>query len=613
MELCKVSKLVTEEARSVSTRGGLFGFITRLGRPPTVDSDAELLDRFVRTADETAFRGIVRRHGLLVLAICRRRLRREDDAEDAFQAVFLALAKSARSIGQRESLPGWLYRVAYLVSLKAAGIRARHPIVALPQAEVPMPDPPTPRWETDELKTIIDAELAGLPDKFRAVVVLCLIEGRTNTEAATILGVPVGTIDSRLSTARKRLCSRLIRRGVAVGVGSTLGQMLGGPLTAAEGPGIQDLISHTIPAVLAEAVGPGTGAVLPSVANLAQGVTMMTMTRLRLLATMGVAIGLLGGTATGIYLATAADPPKSVEKQVAKTDDASPTTNKLPVSVGNAELAGDTDPLQRPLKGLQNALSKLPDGIKLEDLFRLIENETDMIIRVDVAAFRRLGAFEADGPDSAKRFLNRIYDSKAILPRQAEKMPLRDVLGDSLAQILFGSGEGNYLALQCTYQIRGSQIVLAPAFQPPVKPGVDALNLPVSHLLGADEETPILPTKTLWEQVYGGVVSVSADKKPLADILSDLRKQTGANIVFDPRCDASDKKKAPLTITLSDVRLYDALRVVADMAELKMVYAGNIYYVTTPENAKTFYPSEAPRRTPAMPLAPAQVGPPGGR
>src|SRR5207302_6024444 len=116
-----------------------------------------------------------------------------------------ALARSAASIGRRESLPGWLYRVAYLVSLKAVGRRARHPVAVLPASELPMPEPPTPTWETHELKAALDAELAGLSDRFRAVVVLCLIEGRTNAEAAAILGVPVGTVDSRLNTARKKL------------------------------------------------------------------------------------------------------------------------------------------------------------------------------------------------------------------------------------------------------------------------------------------------------------------------------------------------------------------------------------------------------------------------
>jgi RNA polymerase sigma factor (sigma-70 family) len=297
---------------SVISRGGLYGFISRLGRPPIVDSDADLLDRFVRTADEVAFSGIVRRHGLMVLAVCRRRLRSEADAEDAFQAVFLALAKSARNIGQRQSLPGWLYRVAYLVSLKAAGLRARHPAVAWPTAEVPMSDSPTPPWETDELKAIIDEELTSLPDKLRAAIVLCLIEGRTNSEAAAILGIPAGTVDSRLNAARKKLGAKLARRGVAVSVGTTLDQMLGGPLAAADGARINELVSHIVPAVLAEAMGPGTGAVSPAVVNLAQGVARMATTRLRLVAAVGIAIGLLGSTGTGIYLATAADSPKQL-------------------------------------------------------------------------------------------------------------------------------------------------------------------------------------------------------------------------------------------------------------------------------------------------------------
>ncbi len=157
---------------SVPSRGGLFGFITRLGRPPSVDSDADLLNRYIHTADEAAFTAIVRRHGLMVLAVCKRRLSQEDDAEDAFQAVFLALAKSARSIAERESLPGWLYRVAYLISLKAAGIRARQPVVAWPMAEVPMPNHLMASWETEELKSAVDEEMARLPDKFRGTLPL---------------------------------------------------------------------------------------------------------------------------------------------------------------------------------------------------------------------------------------------------------------------------------------------------------------------------------------------------------------------------------------------------------------------------------------------------------
>jgi RNA polymerase sigma factor (sigma-70 family) len=557
-----------------SIRGGLLGFLARLGRVPAADSDAELLDRFVRTADGDAFAGIVRRHGPMVLAVCRRRLGRDADAEDAFQAVFLALARSAASIGRRGSLPGWLYRVAYLVSLKAAGRRARRPAAALP-AEVPMPDPPTPAAEADELRAALDAELAGLPDKFRAVVVLCLVEGRTNAEAAVVLGVPVGTVDSRLNTARTRLRARLTRRGVALGAGVTLETLYGGWLNAAEGPAFRELVSGIVRAVLAEAAGSGAGAVSPAVEELARGVTTMT-TKLRMLAAVGIALGLLGGAGAGVYLATAADPArpaKSADPPAAKAD---------------GQLAAEPSAAQADAKGAA-ALDrpfgvKVDGGIPMGELLTRIEELTDLVVRVDVAAFRRVGVFGQSGPgdggDDANQFLQQLYETKTALPRKVDKVPVRDVLADALAQAR--------VAHPCTYQVRGSQLVIVPAYVPPVRPGANPLDPDPSG-----DEVPVIEVRKLNEQIYGPVVSVAADRKPLAEVLADLRKQTGANIVLDPRCESPEKKPA-VTVTLGDVRLYDALRVIADMAELKMVYAGNIYYVTTPANAKTFQPP-APR------------------
>ncbi len=185
------------------SREGLHGFITSLSGSVPSESDSNLLDRFVRGRDEAAFTGIVRRHGLMVLSVCQRRLRREADVEDAFQAVFLALARSARSIVQRESLPGWLYRAAYLIALKAAGVRARRSTGSLPDRELSMSAAPASSPENEEAKSVLDEELAALSSKFRAAVVLCLVEGHTNSEAAAVLGVPVGTVDSRLSAARK--------------------------------------------------------------------------------------------------------------------------------------------------------------------------------------------------------------------------------------------------------------------------------------------------------------------------------------------------------------------------------------------------------------------------
>ena len=201
-----------------------------------------------------------------------------------------------------------------------------------------MPDPPPPSWETAELKAIIDAEVAGLPDRLRAVVVLCLIEGRTNTEAASTLDVPVGTVDSRLNAARKKLQARLTRRGVAVGVGATLEQMIGGPVEAA-GPRLLEIVSQTIPAILLEVARPGTGAVSPAVANLARSMTMTT--NLRFLAALGVAFGLLGGAGAGIYLA-AADDPVQPAASAAETQPAPEPGKKPPATAAlNAEPKAD--------------------------------------------------------------------------------------------------------------------------------------------------------------------------------------------------------------------------------------------------------------------------------
>jgi len=577
----------------ISSRG-LLSFVARLHQPPLADSDAELLDRFVRSADEDAFTGLVRRHGPMVLSVCQRRLGREDDAEDAFQAVFLALATSARSIGHSSSLAGWLYRVAYLISLKAAGRRARLPATASLTAEVPMAETsPTP-WETKELKTVIDRELAGLPDKFRSVVVLCLIEGHTNVEAASVLGVPVGTIDSRLSTARRKLQNRLTRRGVSLSLAVTLEQMLGGPLGAGDRTAFQELVSVTVRAVLAEAAGPGTGAVSPTVASLARGAGTMISSKLRLAMILGVTLGALGGAGAGIYYASAADPAKPVAQQTPVEKLVPPDAPPQTTPKGSA-----TNPVAKPdtTAAVVLALQK-PFGLKdvvslgMNELLARIEDDMDLVIRVDIPAFRRRKCLHYyDGDDERKgteteAFLKRIYGAVVVLPRRADKLSVHEVLTDSLAQVRLGDGY-----IHCTFQVRGSQVIIIPGYVPPTRPGVD----PLAALdPNNDQDVPVVTNDTLNDQIYGGEVNITADRKPLLDILADLRKQTGANIVFDPRCEIPEKK-ATLSMNISDVRLYDALRVIADMAELKMVYAGNIYYVTTPENAKSFQPVPIPQ------------------
>ena len=135
-------------------RNGISGLFRRLP-PPDAAADAALLTRFVHTHDEPAFAEIVRRHGAMVLGVCRRRLGNGPDADDAYQVTFLALARDARKIAARESLAGWLYRVAHLTALKLAGRVHRH----RPDALTTDPAAPMTREPDADLKAVLDEEL----------------------------------------------------------------------------------------------------------------------------------------------------------------------------------------------------------------------------------------------------------------------------------------------------------------------------------------------------------------------------------------------------------------------------------------------------------------------
>jgi RNA polymerase sigma factor (sigma-70 family) len=198
--------------------GHLQSWIRRLRRTvrpqaPDGTTDAQLLERFVRDHDEDAFELLVWRHGVMVLNVCRRVLRCEQDAEDAFQAAFLALACKAGTIGQRNSVGSWLYKVAYRVALRT---RSRAPIRPLP--EEPLADTSTGgpvadllRWE---LRSVLDEEVHRLSEKYRAAFVLCHLEGQTLEAAARTLGRPPATIGTWLARARQQLRRRLARRGL---------------------------------------------------------------------------------------------------------------------------------------------------------------------------------------------------------------------------------------------------------------------------------------------------------------------------------------------------------------------------------------------------------------
>ncbi len=185
--------------------------------------DGELLARFAARRDagdaaaELAFATLLARHGPMVMRVCRTALRNPDLVEDAFQATFLVLAVRARSIRRRESLAAWLHGVALRVSASArsrASRRQRHERRFAEMTTQTMEHESDPVL-SDEASCMLHEEIGRLPKRFRSAVVLCYLEGQTHEMAALLSGCPVGTIKSRLATAREKLRQRLTRRGVA--------------------------------------------------------------------------------------------------------------------------------------------------------------------------------------------------------------------------------------------------------------------------------------------------------------------------------------------------------------------------------------------------------------
>jgi RNA polymerase sigma factor (sigma-70 family) len=174
-------------------------------------TDGQLLAQFVAMRDEPAFAAIVQRHGPMVLGVCRRVLRHEQDAEDAFQATFLVLARKASSVLKRESLGCWLYQVAHRTALAAAAVCRRSRVRERPMNE--MPHPEVAPAEPQDWRPLLDRELSRLPARYRAAVILCDLEGLSRKQAARQLGIVEGTLSSRLATARKMLARRLADSG----------------------------------------------------------------------------------------------------------------------------------------------------------------------------------------------------------------------------------------------------------------------------------------------------------------------------------------------------------------------------------------------------------------
>jgi RNA polymerase sigma factor (sigma-70 family) len=289
--------------RSDMATGQLSGVIQHLRRAMLVRdaaglTDQQLLESYISRRDQAALAALVQRHGPMVWGVCRRVLSNYHDAEDAFQATFLVLVRSVASIASPELLANWLYGVAHQTAIKARATVAKRKTRERQVTEMPEPaEVEQNLW--NDLQPLLDQELSRLPDKYRAVIVLCDLEGKTRKEVARQLGCAEGTVASRLARARTMLAKRLARHGVDLS-GGALAEVLSQQLASAGVP--SSVVSSTIQAASLFAAGQAAGVISVTVAALAEGVLKpMLFSKLK---TAIALVLILGFVATGATILT---------------------------------------------------------------------------------------------------------------------------------------------------------------------------------------------------------------------------------------------------------------------------------------------------------------------
>jgi RNA polymerase sigma factor (sigma-70 family) len=544
-----------------SPLAAIVGRLVR-GLPPTDGTaDAALLARFIGWRDEAAFELLVYRHGPMVRGLCRRVLRHEQDAEDAFQATFLALAKKAATV-RGQSLAGWLYRVAFHAILKAKARSARRETV-LPEIVSPESGP-ADRMQDRELRAVLDEEVLRLPERFRLPVVLCYLQGRSNSEAAASLGIPKGTVDSRLSTARQRLRVRLLRRGFAPAMAGAAFESV---LDAGELPGsvVRAVTKAAVAFISKQAGVPAAAAVL------AEGVLQtMYLTKIKWAMAAVLTVGLLGsGAGVATYEAVAGGQAPAGAENLSKPTPAPPVElekNKNAASAERPPALADNfaklcDCLQLPI-----SLDKEVPPSPLRDVLDFLSDKYNLTFIVDVQAFDQAGA---GGGKS-------VQDTQVSLP----KMP-----GVTLATAL------RFLVAQ----LNGSYLVRSDYIE------ITSRDRQVLEAIGAGK---------VLDGDIPQTVNVVFRQRPIEQAFAELAAQSGRNFVLDPR--VQDKEKLVVSARLLNTPIDAAVLVIADMVGLQSVPIDNVYYVTTKGNAEQLRKLAESARTPTSPApkpaAPAKPG-----
>jgi RNA polymerase sigma factor (sigma-70 family) len=519
---------------------GILHYLHRLTGPDRLGdgSDGQLLERFVRRHDEAAFTALVRRHGPLVWGVCRRLLHNTQDAEDSFQATFLVLARRAGAVGKRESVRSFLYGVAYRVAVRARGLALRRQAREEPLQDLAAPECPGLGLD---LRPVLDEEIGRLPEKYRLPLILCHLEGRTQEEAARVIGCPRATVATRLARGKDRLRDQLTRRGLDVPASA-----FAATLHEAAAPLMPDAVVETTVRAAA------TGSTAPRISLLAEEVLRtMFVTRFKTAVVVLLALGAVGSGA-GI-LASRSQVPAPADESRAEAhflEAAEPVKEQAPATPVRAGDAPGRRPLEVPPRALE-MVARLAqpiefngwdadDKMTLQEGLSFLADRYDLTFDVNEEAFRAAGVEDVLAEVIAKKPVPKMRNVRL-------EMILRKVLARLPAKAA------------ATYVIRDDVIELT-------------TEAAVRTQLGRHDRAPLLP-----------LVYTVFDQRPLEEALREVTVRTDYTVVMDARL--GDKGRVAVTAVLPNVPLDTAVRVLADMGGLRPVRLDNVFYVTTPENA----------------------------
>jgi RNA polymerase sigma factor (sigma-70 family) len=312
-------------------------------------SDGALLEAYVKRRDESSFKALVHRHGGMVLGVCRRILRNEADAEDAFQATFLVLVRKAASVRPRGMVSNWLYGVAHNTALKARAMNHKRRIKEREAGLMSKPQVDAELWQ--QVQALVDRELSLLPEKYRVAIVLCDLEGKTIKEAASSLDWPQGTLATRLKRGRALLARRLSGHGLTLSM-SALTAVLAQAAARASVPAHLFAATANVAHVFAGGSAAAIAALSPKVVLLANGmVKLMLLSKLKSVSAVLLVVAVLGfGAAACSFSSVAEHRPKNTagsiprgnasEQTVVVTSDAEGFIIELPLKAGDRVRVG---------------------------------------------------------------------------------------------------------------------------------------------------------------------------------------------------------------------------------------------------------------------------------